>query len=145
MKYICTLILLTYSFHLTAGVYKWVDEKGNVHYGDKPQADVAVPVQIDKVPTQSTADRESRQELRQRVTDSLEEDRLAKQEEREKQKKQREKRLKECNWLKDRQKRYQGAAGLYQLDKDGNRVFLSDDSRKQTEKKLQRQINKACR
>lgn len=144
MKYFFTLLFLVTPFCLQAEVYKWMDEQGNIHYGDRPQMDDAVQMQLDTTTKTPDVNKVSREELRQRVTDSLEEDRLAKKEAREKKSREREKRMEECNWLRDKQRRFSNAGGLYKLDKDGNRVFMSDESRKKTEQDLRNKIKRAC-
>ena len=44
------------SFGATAGVYKWVDEQGQVHYGDRPQADSAQEMKLKAPPSSPPPD-----------------------------------------------------------------------------------------
>ena len=75
----------------------------------------------------------------------MEEDRMVKKQNREEKKIEREKRQIRCNSLKDQQRHFQRASGLYNLDKDGKRVYLSHEDRRKSEQRLQKNINKACR
>ena len=148
MKRLLLIVAALYVVSAQAEVYKWVDEKGRVHYGDKPQAgSQAVEVKQHEAPDKPAAigeDELSRDEKRQRISDMLEEDRLAKNEKREKENKERERKKRECNRLKDRQRHVERATGLYRLDKDGNRVFILNEQRKKSQQKLRKRIKKAC-
>lgn len=131
-----------------AGVYKWVDENGKVHYGDSPQASQpSVEMRIDETaPAPSFSDDVlSREEKRERLLQSMEEDRLEKQEKRDKQKAENEKNRQKCNRYRDRMRHYERANALYKLDKDGNRVYISDGERARATKNLQANIKKYCR
>lgn len=148
MKNIYLALLLLIPFPAQAEIYKWTDEQGNIHYGDKPLTHNVEQLKIDSSPSpskQNDSEKESRDEMRQRVTDSLETDRLAKKEAREKKQAERNERRRECNRLRDIQKRYKRAGRLYNLDKKGERVTLSAEQRQKSERRLQQRINKACR
>ena len=148
MKCLLLIISVLYVVSAQAEVYKWVDEKGRVHYGDKPTVG-SQPVEVkqhearDK-PAATGEDELTRDEKRQRVSDMLEEDRLAKNKEREKEKRERERKKRECNRLKDHQRHVERASRLYKLDKDGNRVFMPNDQREKSQQKLRKRIKKAC-
>ena len=75
----------------------------------------------------------------------MEEDRLEKKEQREKQKAQREKNKRKCNRYRDRMRHYQRASALYNLDQQGNRVYISEAERARATRNLQANINKYCR
>lgn len=148
MKCLLLIISVLYVVSAQAEVYKWVDEKGSVHYGDRPVAgSQAVEVKQHVVPHKPAAtsgDELSRDEKRQRISDMLEEDRLAKNKQREKKNKERKRKKQECNRLKDHQRHVERASGLYKLDKDGNRVFMPNDQREKSQQKLRKRIKKAC-
>ena len=131
-----------------AGVYKWVDENGKVHYGDSPQdSQPSVEMNInDTAPTPSSFDDVlSREEKRERLLQSMEEDRLEKQEKRDKQKAVNKKNRQKCNRYRDQMRHYERANALYKLDREGNRVYMSDGDRARATKNLQAKINKYCR
>lgn len=145
-----SLLLLVFMMPLVvhASVYKWVDENGKVHYGDQPQASQpAVEMKVDDTaPAPSYSDDElSREEKRERLLQSMEEDRVEKQEMREKQKAVREKNRQKCNRYRDKMRHYERASSLYKLDKDGNRVYMSEGDRDRATKNLQANIKKYCR
>lgn len=146
-KRLLMLASLVMCFSVNAEIYKWVDENGIVHYGDKqtPQDD-AVELNVQTESTGgNTIDDAGREEKRQRLLEAMEEDRLEKKEQREKDKAELERKRKRCLWLKDKLKRTQSAGGIYRLDKQGKRVFMSSEQRKKSEQKLRNKIQKACR
>lgn len=148
MKCLLLIVTVLYVVSAQAEVYKWVDEKGRVHYSDRPEAgSQAVTVKQYRTPNKPVAtgeDELSREEKRQRIIDMLEEDRLEKNKQRAKEKKQRLARKRECNQLKDYQRHADRASRLYRLDKEGNRVFMSNDQREKSQQRLRKQMKKAC-
>jgi hypothetical protein len=148
MKYLTLLISLAVPIVTHAGVYKWVDENGKVHYGDQPRASQpAVEMKVDETaPAPSFTDDElSREEKRERLLQSMEEDRVEKQEMREKQKAVKEKNRQKCIQYRDKMRHYERASSIYKLDKDGNRVYMSDADRARSTKNLQANIKKYCK
>ena len=149
MKIILTVFLLLSTLAADAGVYKWVDENGKVHYGDQPKAtQPAVEVDVDDtavtVPAFGGGDM-SREEKRERLLEAMEEDRIEKQEKQEKQKAIKEQNRQKCNHYRDRMRHYERASALYKLDNDGNRVYMSEANRARATKDLRANINKYCR
>jgi hypothetical protein len=148
MKILLTL-LLTSAFSAHAGVYKWVDENGKVHYGDQPKAtQPAVEIDIDDTAVTVPAfggDDLSRDEKRERLLEAMKEDRVEKQEMLEKQKAIREQNRRKCNSYRDRMRHYERASGLYKLDDNGNRVYMSEADRARAMKDLRTKIKKYCR
>ncbi|CCU73186.1 DUF4124 domain-containing protein [Thalassolituus oleivorans] len=62
-------ISLLLSCELSAGVYKWVDESGQVHYSDKPP--ISVSNKTEEIEIQKNSeDAESVERLRRMVTDA---------------------------------------------------------------------------
>ncbi|MDH5484458.1 MAG: DUF4124 domain-containing protein [Gammaproteobacteria bacterium] len=128
-----------------AEIYKWVDDRGNVHYGDKP-VDNSQQLEIKTETSDVTAEtKDSRDERRRRLLDAMQEDRNEKEKQDADRKKKKKNLNRQCAYAKDRLKRYQQSSGLYDLDKDGNRVLLSDEERKRATDGLRSQIKKHCK
>lgn len=148
MNYLLSIIVFLSVVSAHAEVYKWVDKAGTVNYGDRPElGSQAVEVRQYKTPDVTVTAGENkllRDEKRQRISNMLEEDRLEKNKERYKKNIERERKRRECNRLKDRQRHVLRASGLYNLDKDGNRVFMSNEQRQKSEQKLRKRIQKSC-
>ena len=138
------LILSIASFSLHAEIYKWVDDKGNVHYSDQP-ARQSKQLNISEESEQSdTVSKEDREERRKRLLQAFDEDRELKKEQQQKEQKQKARQDRNCAVAKDRLRRYTNASSLYDLDKDGNRVHLSNEERERSIERLRSQINKYC-
>ncbi len=146
MRIWLTLLLLV-TVPGQAEIYKWIDADGHVHYGDKPDnVPEAEAVGIETRTRFGMAlDDDSRAEKRRRLLDAMEEDRKEKTEHREKARADAAERQRRCVYYRDRLRRRQRASAVYRLDKDGNRIFLSEQGRKQSDRNLQVQINKYCR
>ena len=138
MRYVAFFVCLMVTAGTRAGVYKWIDDDGNVHYGDTLEATLP-GVEMDIGDNLL-----SREEKRERLLQSMAEDRLEKQEQREKQKALKQENRAKCNRYRDRMRHYQRANALYTLDKEGKRVYVSDSERAQATQKLQRKIKKYC-
>ena len=150
--FLSVFILLTLST-VNAGIYKWTDEKGNVHFGDRPNNAAAKELSVNselsnksvKRTTPVESDEFTREEKRRRITDAMSEDR----EERKRQKKndsiKRKNKQIQCARMKDKLRRVNRAAGLYNLDKDGNRVFVSHEDKNKSANNLKKAIAKQCR
>ncbi len=106
-------------------VYKWVDEHGKVHYGDRPRPG-AQSVPLRDVP-EATPMPSERVEKRERLLQVLKEQRQEKREEAEERKKQKEERARNCNLAKDRLRNYEQAGTIYEIDNEGNRVIYDEE------------------
>ena len=127
-------------------IYKWVDDEGRVHYGDRGNK-AAQEMDIDDS-TDSEKQNNSdqlRDDKRRRVVNAMEEDRLQKKEQREKNRVQRQKKQMACARHKDRLRQYERSSGIYRLDSKGNRAYMSNEGRDKTISQLRRKIKKTCR
>ncbi len=139
-------VLLMFCYTNTmAEIYKWTDEQGNVHYSDKPVQDNAQQLQIKTEDSnKSRMTQQERLERRQRLLQAYDEDRANKKETEAREQKQKENLQRQCVVAKDRLARYERSRGIYDLDKDGNRVMLSDKDQQQMKETLRQQINQHC-
>ena len=124
------MIGLLLSVSAAAGVYKWVDAQGNVHYSDKPQGQAAEKVHIESRPTDParvSAERQASQEQAQQHTEQREELRQAKKEQKTEAADEARKNAANCTKARERRERYQTAHRLYKPLPDGERQYLSDE------------------
>lgn len=112
---------------VAAEVYKWVDEQGKVHYGDRPMAG-AQSMRLREVP-KVTPMPDEREQKRERLLQVLDEQRQEKREEAETQKKRKEERERNCNLAKDQLRNYEQAGYIYEIDKKGNRVIYDEEKK----------------
>jgi hypothetical protein len=114
-----------------AQVYKWVDEKGVTHYGERPPPGknaravderLANPAPAPGKAAQPPDWKEKELEFRSRRIEA--EQAEAKQKQREAVDRQ------ACNQARDRLARMKTARGLYRLNEQGERVYQSDEEQR---------------
>jgi hypothetical protein len=129
-----------------AGVYRWVDEDGKVHYGDRPggaESAEEVTVKQEKGADQPASGEGNREQTRQRLLEQYEKDRLEKKAAAAQRKKEQARRNRNCAIARDRLKAYERSA-LYDLDEDGERVYLSDDERERALEEAREDVQHWC-
>lgn len=150
LLFLIPLSVLWLSF-ANAEIYKWVDKNGNVHFGDKAGHNKAEQLDIDegRVTKSSSGnideDELTRDEKRQRLLDVMSEDRVERNKIKEDERRRRNNNKIKCAQLKDRLRHIKSATGLYNLDKEGKRLFLSNKDRNKSQRNLQKRIKRHCR
>ena len=129
-----------------AEIYKWVDENGNVHYGDKPgQTDSQkVEINTDSETVQPETGMADRLETQQKMLQIYEEERLEKEQQRHQAERKKEVTRKKCGELKDYHRNLKQASRLYVLDDDGNRKYLNESSHENKIQEIEKQLAKYC-
>jgi len=129
-----------------AGVYKWTDESGQVHYGEKPPAsDAEVKrVPIDKAPPSSANAQERLMEY-QRELDSSMEERAKSEEEQAVAQKNKAIQQKNCETARSRLSKYDTAGRIYSKGGNGERQYLDEKQRAEERKQAQALVDKWCR
>jgi hypothetical protein len=126
-----------------AQVYKWVDERGVTHYGERaPQGGKAEELEqrmARPVPGKAVQRNWKEQDLefRRRRIETGQTD--AKNKQREASQSQ------ACNQARDQLAQMRSARRLYNLDEKGERVFQSDDERNASIAHLQQLVSERCR
>jgi hypothetical protein len=127
-----------------AGIYKWVDEHGRVHYSDTPREN-ATAVTVDPAPAGApAANSGERLRAQQQYLQARERERSRKKQEQAIEKQQARSRERRCNRARDRLRRLTRASGLYRLGKDGEREFLSHSERAAAEQRARKDVDKWC-
>ncbi|MCG7921780.1 MAG: DUF4124 domain-containing protein [Candidatus Thiodiazotropha lotti] len=141
------VISTIFSHSLYAGVYKWTDEHGRVHFSDRPVSESSTEVKIKQTPSSgSTGDSpQQRQQKMRKMLDAFEEERSEKKEAKQKAKQEREKRKKKCIYAKDRYNSHNRARGIYNYKKDGDRSYLSEAERKSLMQRLKADVDRWCK
>lgn len=137
-------IQLLVSQTVNSAVYKWIDENGNVLYGDKPGSDKADEIKIKQAPKQD-ADSIEQLKKQNKLLDVIQQEREEKiaqeQEEKETNAKQKQK----CVELKKELQETKDASLLYEkTDDPDNPRILSDKERQSEENKYERYIEENC-
>ena len=140
-----TLLLCLMPLAVNAGVYKWVDEDGRTHFGDRPPASAKPDeVKVDSAPVTMDSGTRSRQ---QKMTDYLEQ----RQEEREaRQKTQAEAEAKAarkaelCRNLRARLKHLESVSTFYNLNDEGERVYVSEAENTRIREDFKKKVRETC-
>jgi len=102
-----------------AGAYRWVDEQGGVHYGDRPPPPGKPGQQIDLPSAPAPAAPAEKKVDADRMLKTLTEDREARQAEADRKRDEQAEREKRCKELKTQYWRYNNVSSLYEIDEEG--------------------------
>ena len=139
------LILLAQPASLPAtDIYKWIDENGNVHYGDKPADNHAEQVYVTKVPI-SDDDLKQRITRQQRLLDVLEEERQKHKQSQGDQKAALEQRQSNCQAARKNLEIILASSYLYvETDDPYNPKVLSEEDRDSATTKAHKEVTEWC-
>ena len=129
-----------------AGIYKWVDEQGRVHYTDKPPKATAEEMNIKTRGNSSAALSDAeRRERQQRLLNLFEQERAEARQKREQEKQRKTELARNCALALDRLRNLERASYLYELDDQGNRIVLPNDQRDQEIKQTKQFLAQQCK
>jgi hypothetical protein len=117
---------------MAADVYKWVDEDGTVHFGDRPSAtNDSERMEVHAPGPAEDPDAASRAAQRDKMLKVWQEERSERKEQAAQALAEKKERERRCAEAKKRLFEYEHASYLYDLDEQGNRQVLSDEDHKQ--------------
>ena len=127
-----------------AQVFKWVDEKGRTHYGEKPPdgtkaSEVARPAPPSDPKKVQSPDAWKQKELDLRKERIERERRESKEEARSSAERERR-----CRHARGALDRIENVQGLYRLDDKGQRQYLTDAERDEERRKARAAIAESC-
>lgn len=150
MKYALIIAIIALSTSAYAGIYKWIDENGQVHYGESPPGKNSREMNIQSNPGRSDDKEKYQQQLenQNKFLKALEEERAFKNklEEEENKRLQAQKvREKYCLEMRHELRDMEvGGVVWYDLDDKGERVFLSDKEVASKKQELRDRIKSEC-
>ncbi len=110
-----------------AEVYRWVDEHGNVHFGDRPSGEQAEAVELDERALNVQEVSGERLEQQKKILDAYAEERRVRKEQAAQAAAQAEERRQACHEVRDQLRQMRdGGFVWYDLDAAGNRVYLDE-------------------
>jgi len=128
-------------------IYKWVDEDGNVHYGDRPVGEAGVErVPIRSRPTNPDtiqANVDARGAYEESVHNDALEREAAKEQAAEAQA-EAEQRQQLCNTYRDRLQQFIQSRRLYRVDEAGEREYLDEEQVTATRADMQAKVQEYC-
>ena len=138
------LVVILASANVYSEIYRWVDDNGKVQFSDRPVASNSKLLEID-----TSKNVYGGGKVMNRQQDLL--DRYQKQDNQDQKKRQQEKREKAkqeqrnlaCVRAKDKLTRFEGSS-LYTLDAQGERIYFSEEKRKQAINEYRKTIKKHC-
>lgn len=140
-KYLFVFLILS-ATSANAGLNKWVDEQGKVHYSDQPPVGVeastlrnAPPPASASAPTKSFSEREA----------ELKKARKSQREASEKTAQDQSDAEANCTTAKKTYYSLQQGGRLVEYDKNGEQRFLEDEERQRRTEKAQAEIEKWCK
>ena len=127
-------------------VYKWTDNSGRVHYGDKPRSTAQeISITPRAADTTSQPTDAERKDLRQRLLNMYQEERERARVEAENKNKRKARAARNCALARDRLVSLERSAYVYKLDERGERVVLSDQHRDQAIRSTRSDIVRWCK
>ena len=145
---LCAVMAMTFASGAIANeIYKWTDENGTVHYGDRPSGasteerlamtytrtdDAAVQQRVQARLEATTARREAQSAAAAAAQKAAEEETLAAE------------RAQRCDKARARLETYLQSQRLYRTDENGERVYLDDADREKARQKAEEQITEYC-
>ena len=148
--YLLKLILLLTVLAVTsvsAGIHRWVDENGQVHFGERPPADVSDSNEV-KIRNQTSAQEPAkvdRKQNRQRYLDQRQRERAEKKEKAAKKQKKKKELQKRCTYSRNKLQEYKEHGALYERLPNNERRFLTDQEREQEIAKARKEVARWCR
>lgn len=145
MKKIVFLMLLI-ATPVSAGIYKWTDSDGNIHFGDRPvDLESATELKIKTNNRTGVTNSSSHKADREYLLKKIDEDKAAAAEKNKERIASNKKRRKQCDEYKSAYHHQIQSNQLYTMGPDGKRTYLSDKERAARKKKLTKGISKNCR
>lgn len=128
---------------IMAEIYRWVDDSGRMHFGDRPPATGAEQIKLPET-TPSPAPDAVDAELRTRVLKMLESERQRRTAQAAEEERQLKARRDACEKTRNRLMRFRSVPHIYERQPDGQKRYLSDEERAVEESRMQAQLAKFC-
>ena len=140
------LVLVGASAPAVGEIYKWTDEEGNVHFGDKPVGEDPERVAIQSKRTNpervesrmqaraSAAAKAAEEEAAATPAGPTEEEMQARLAERQE----------KCDSYRERLQRFVTSRRIYREDENGERVYMSEEEMQEAREKVENQVQDYC-
>lgn len=139
------LLIALYVFPVNAGVYKWTDKDGNVHFGDRPvNKETATELTIETNNAAGITNSSGNKEERDYLLKKIAEEKQARIEKRKKKNAENKKRLKYCNDYRHRLQNHIRSNSSFTTAANGERNYLSEGQRAERKKMLSKGVAKYC-
>lgn len=144
----CAFMALTLASGAMANeIYKWTDENGNIHYGDRPSGAATEQRLAMSYSRTDSGSVDKRVQAREEATSAREEARAeaaAAEKEAEENAAIAAERDRKCERSRTRLETYLQSRRLYRTDDNGERVYLDDEQRSEARRKAEEQVAEFC-
>lgn len=145
MKGLIIFILLLASFTSHAGTYRWVDENGQTHFGDRPPQNVVTnEVRLKAAPPSVDAEALARKQRLNEFLQNSEKERETRSKVVAEQEAKAAKQKAYCEGMQARLKYLAKVSGIYELNKEGERVFVNDEENERIRKEFKARVQREC-
>ena len=139
------LVFLLLPLPTMAGVYKWTDTNGQVHFGDRPPAEKPVQeVTINAAPPGKDAAANERIRKMNEFLDQRQAEREVRKAEEVKLQRQADLQDARCRKLQAQLKHMASVSTFYNLNEQGERVFVSEDDNTRIRERFSQRVRQAC-
>ncbi|MEE8382401.1 MAG: DUF4124 domain-containing protein [Thermodesulfobacteriota bacterium] len=143
-KFLIIIFFLFCASHANAEVYKWIDENGNIVYGDKPTSSDANKIKIKSAPVQDQVVQE-RNEKQDKLLNIMQQERDERNVLKKEEKRKKEEQMKVCADARKELQEIKDASFLYrETDDPNNPAIITDEERKTEQLKYKKYIKKHC-
>ncbi len=142
------LLLVLLATSASAGIYRWVDENGQVHFGTRPPADASNSSEVKIRKQQQSTTEEApvnRAEQRSRYLEQRQREKAERKEKKAKELKRKKQRDQACAYSKDKLKEYLRSRRLYEPKSDGKRRWLSDEEKEKAIAEMRQEVKRWCK
>ena len=137
-------LLLSGQAGVHAEVYRWVDEKGQVHFGDQAR-DASTPAIRPHAKPATQTEQQQRMQKTRKLLNAYRIERQQLREQKAEQKEQEAKRKRDCIQARDNLRKYTDYGNVYQLGEDGKREYLSEKQRAALLQRSREAVARLCR
>ena len=140
------LVLIGAATNAAGEIYKWTDEEGNVHFGDKPVAEDSERVAIRSRPTNPERVQSQVQSRAEAAAKAAEEQAAATPAgpTAEELQARLEERAKKCDTYRERLQRFVTSRRIYREDENGERVYMNEEEMQEAREKVENQVQEYC-
>lgn len=133
------------SVSANAGVYRWVDENGRTHFGDRPPAESnSEPVEVTPPPPDADNLANERRQRMNEFLDSQQDERQSRQAAKAEADQQAAKEAELCRKLQARLKHMASVSTFYNLNEQGERVYVSEEENDRIRERFRTKIQETC-
>ena len=145
MKGLAILLCLFATPIALAGTYRWVDENGQTHFGDRPPTHAtSEEVNLDPAPAESDAASRERHERMNDFLEQSERERTERNEAEARQEAMTAEREARCQTLRGRLKYLKSVSRIYKINDDGERVFVDDEENERIRREFRARVREEC-